>query len=197
MSAELPGSALKCTLFFLRFIYSVFCQHVCCRPEGTRSHFGWLWGTMRLLGIELRICGRTASVLWAISPAPGNTPLDSITTLPLLKSHRWCKHYAHLSVLNYVRGLIHVASVKKKLSSVTLLLLLAHIMLKTFTSSIHLESSVLRMDLHTEVWNTTWRPHTWVKALDCLSSPTAFQVLPQVLPIWQHGQFRFVTDHTG
>jgi len=40
--------------------------------EGIRPHYGWLWATMWLLGIELRTSGRAASALnhWAISPAP-------------------------------------------------------------------------------------------------------------------------------
>jgi hypothetical protein len=40
--------------------------------EGIRSHYRWLWATMWLLGIELRMSGRAVSAfnLWAISPAP-------------------------------------------------------------------------------------------------------------------------------
>ena len=40
--------------------------------EGVRSHYGWLWATMWLLGFELRTFGRAVSALtlWAISPAP-------------------------------------------------------------------------------------------------------------------------------
>ena len=40
--------------------------------EGIRSHYRWLWATMRLLGIELRISRRAVSARnhWAISPAP-------------------------------------------------------------------------------------------------------------------------------
>jgi hypothetical protein len=39
--------------------------------EGIRSRYRWLWATMWLLGIELRISGRAVSALnlWAISPA--------------------------------------------------------------------------------------------------------------------------------
>jgi hypothetical protein len=39
--------------------------------EGIRSHYKWLWATMRLLGIELRTSGKAVSILnhWAISPA--------------------------------------------------------------------------------------------------------------------------------
>ena len=39
--------------------------------EGIRSHYGWLWATMWLLGIELRTSGGTVCALnhWAISPA--------------------------------------------------------------------------------------------------------------------------------
>ena len=42
------------------------------QEEGIRSHYRWLWATMWLLGIELRISGRVVSALncWAISPAP-------------------------------------------------------------------------------------------------------------------------------
>ena len=40
--------------------------------EGLRSHYGWLWATMWLLGFELRTFRRAVSALtcWAISPAP-------------------------------------------------------------------------------------------------------------------------------
>jgi hypothetical protein len=40
--------------------------------EGIRSHYGWLWANMWLLGIELRTSGREVSALnrWGISPAP-------------------------------------------------------------------------------------------------------------------------------
>jgi hypothetical protein len=40
--------------------------------EGIRSHYGWLWATMWLLGFELRTFRRAVSALnhWAISPAP-------------------------------------------------------------------------------------------------------------------------------
>jgi hypothetical protein len=39
---------------------------------GVRSHYGWLWTTMWLLGFELRTFRRAVSALnhWAISPAP-------------------------------------------------------------------------------------------------------------------------------
>ena len=41
--------------------------------QGTRSQYKWLWSTMWLLGIELRIFGRAVIAFnrWAISPAPG------------------------------------------------------------------------------------------------------------------------------
>jgi hypothetical protein len=40
--------------------------------EGIRFHYRWLWTTMWLLGIELRISGRSVGALnrWAVSPAP-------------------------------------------------------------------------------------------------------------------------------
>jgi hypothetical protein len=39
--------------------------------EGIGSHYRWLWATMWLLGIELRIFERAATALnyWAIFPA--------------------------------------------------------------------------------------------------------------------------------
>ena len=49
--------------------------HRCCvhtYEEDIRSHYRWLWDTVWLLGIELRIYWRAVSALnhWAISPAP-------------------------------------------------------------------------------------------------------------------------------
>jgi hypothetical protein len=40
--------------------------------QGIRSHYGWWWATMWLLGFELRTSGRAVSALnhWAIPPAP-------------------------------------------------------------------------------------------------------------------------------
>ena len=52
------------------FILHSACIYACTPEEGTRSH-RWLWATMWLLGLELRMSGRAASAvnLWAISPA--------------------------------------------------------------------------------------------------------------------------------
>jgi hypothetical protein len=49
--------------------------------EGVRSHYGWLWATMWLLGFEFRTFGRAVSALthWVISPVPIFT--FSITSL--------------------------------------------------------------------------------------------------------------------
>ena len=47
------------------------CMYICMPEEDMRSHYRWLWATMWLLGIELRIFRRENSALhhWAISPA--------------------------------------------------------------------------------------------------------------------------------
>ena len=63
-------------LIFLRFIYFIYMSTPLLSSdppeEGIKSDYRWLWATMWLLKIELRISGRTISALnrWAISPAP-------------------------------------------------------------------------------------------------------------------------------
>ena len=53
--------------------------------EGVRSHYGWLWATMWLLGFELRTFGRAVSTLicWAILPAQAFTFQHELITSTL------------------------------------------------------------------------------------------------------------------
>jgi hypothetical protein len=55
--------------------------------EGVKSHYGWLWATMWLLGFELRTFGRAASALnhRAISPAQNTSAKGPIYG----KTRRW------------------------------------------------------------------------------------------------------------
>jgi hypothetical protein len=74
--------------------------------EGIRSHYGWLWA-MWLLRFELRIFGRAASAIWAISPAP-------IVSFPtnFLSSHSRNLNYtdlgSHELILSYICILLSI-----------------------------------------------------------------------------------------
>ena len=59
-------------------LFIVICKHYSClqtdqrTEKGVRSHYGWLWANMWLLGFELGTFGKAVSALnrWAISLAP-------------------------------------------------------------------------------------------------------------------------------
>ena len=78
-------------LFFMCMPVLLTCMCSMCmqcpgRPEeGVRSHYGWLWATMWLLGFELRTFRRAVSALthWAISPASLNNIFISAPTTKL------------------------------------------------------------------------------------------------------------------
>jgi hypothetical protein len=65
-------------LFFKKIYLFISCMWAHCSYLQTHQkraldpHYSWLWATMWLLGIELRIFGKAVSALnpWAISPAP-------------------------------------------------------------------------------------------------------------------------------
>jgi hypothetical protein len=67
---------LPSTFLFYFFIFKAsecsICMNVCVPEEGIGSHYRWLWATMWLLWIELRISGWAVSALnhWAIFSAP-------------------------------------------------------------------------------------------------------------------------------
>ena len=59
---------LKIYLFIFIYVYE---YTVAVFRHTRRSHYGWLWATMWVMGFELRTSGRAVSALnhWAISPA--------------------------------------------------------------------------------------------------------------------------------
>ena len=75
LTAVPPFSAVSlCLLLLFIYLFIIFKYTVAvfrC-TEGIRSHHGWLWATMWLLGFELRTFRRAVGALnhWAISPAP-------------------------------------------------------------------------------------------------------------------------------
>jgi hypothetical protein len=74
LTAVPPFSAVSlCLLLLFIYLFIIFKYTVAvfrC-TEGIRSHHGWLWATMWLLGFELRTFRRAVVALnrWAISPA--------------------------------------------------------------------------------------------------------------------------------
>lgn len=68
---EVLTSFLKIYLYnYVTCVYEwSICMSTCMTEEGIRFHYIWLWATTWLLGIELRISGRTTSAFnhWAIS----------------------------------------------------------------------------------------------------------------------------------
>ena len=65
LSLSLPFTLF--TFFFKRFYLFIICKYT---VAIFRSHYGWLWATMSLLGFKLTTSGRAVSALnpWAISP---------------------------------------------------------------------------------------------------------------------------------
>jgi hypothetical protein len=73
--------------------------------EGIRSHYRWLWATMRLLGIELRTSGREQSVLLTAKPSLQPT----LSAFLVKKYHVLQNDFLHLLGCSIL--LLHIYSV--------------------------------------------------------------------------------------